>query len=148
MKVILLKDVAKVGQKYDVKDIASGYATNYLIPNNLAEIATKTKIKRAEELRKEHEAERKIQGELLAKNIEALEDASITIAAKAYEKGSLFKGIHEEEIVTALKEQAHVDVLSHMLVLPEPLKEIGEFDIKVEGDGRSGTFKLKVEKEA
>ena len=68
MKVILLKDVASVGKKYEVKNVAAGYANNYLIPNHLVEIATKKKIKYAEERQREIEGERRVQEELLAKN--------------------------------------------------------------------------------
>ena len=59
MKVILLADIANVGQKHDVKEVASGYAANFLIPRKLAEIATDSKIKRVSELKKQHEAEKK-----------------------------------------------------------------------------------------
>jgi len=69
MKVILLKDVPRVGQKYDVKEVANGYGRNYLLPNGLAKLATPSEIERAEERRKQLERERAARAEALAKKL-------------------------------------------------------------------------------
>jgi len=144
MKVILLTDVKNVGHKHDVKQVASGYAANFLIPRKLAEIATDIKIKRISELKKQDEAERKVQADLLSKNMDSLKDVSIEIKAKANEIGHLFKGIHKEEIAAQLKEQAHIDILPEMITLSEPLKVVGEATITVSAGDRSGVFTLRV----
>ena len=144
MKVILLTDVQNVGHKHDVKEVASGYASNFLIPRKLAEIATDIKVKRGSALKKQHEAERKVQEELLSKNVESLKNISIEINAKANEKGHLFKGIHKEDIILQLKEQAHIDIASEMIVLEHPIKEVGEVTIEVKAGDKTGMFTLTV----
>ena len=144
MKVILLTDVHNVGHKYDVKEVASGYASNFLIPRKLAEIATDIKVKRVSELKKQHETEREVQKELLSKNVQSLKNVSIEINAKANENGHLFKGIHKEDIVLQLKEQSHIDIASEMIVLEHPIKEVGEVTIEVKAGDKTGMFTLTV----
>jgi len=152
MKVILLQDIQKVGKKYDIKEVASGYATNFLIPKKLAETATAKKEKGMEVKRAERKAEQKIQDDLLDKNIDALGKVSIEIREKTNDKGHLFKGIHKEEIVRALKEQAHIDLNPEHIVLEQPLKETGEFKIGVTTGDTKAKFTLTIasstEKEA
>lgn len=144
MKVILLKDVGKIGRKFDVKEVSSGYAANFLFPKGLAEVATPAKLKKFEELKKQHDEERKVQNELLLKNIKGLSKTKIELRVNANEKGHLFKGIHVDEILEALKVQAHIDLTADMIVLKGPIKALGEFKIDVEVNEKKGSFKLEV----
>ncbi len=145
MKVILLTNVPKVGRKYEVKDVANGYASNYLIPNKLAELASGNKLKALETLKKQHQEEQKVQTDLLLKNFEALEKARAVIKAKANEQGHLFQGVHEDEIVQALKESAHIDIDPKMIHLERPIKEVGEIEVPVLIGEQKGAFTLVVE---
>ena len=99
MKVILLHDVPRVGQKYDVKDVANGYGRNYLLPRKLAEIATEKAIAGVATLKTQHEGETKVRVDLLLKNLESLNDVTVVMQEKANDKGHLFAGIHKEEII-------------------------------------------------
>lgn len=145
MKVVLLKDVAKIGKKYDVKNVADGHALNMLIPQGLAEIATPQKLKQVEKVRLELVAERKVQADLLAKNLKSLADVKIVAKGKASEKGHLFAGIHKEEIVRLLKEQARVDVLPDFIDLEHPLKEVGEHKISLTVGDKKAQFVVSIE---
>lgn len=145
MKVVLLKDVAKIGKRYDVKNVADGHALNMLIPRGLAEVATAQALKRAEISRLGLEVDKKIQADLLAKNISALESVKIEVKGKANEKGHLFAGIHKEEIVKLLKAQAHIDVLPEYIVLEHPLKEVGDHTISLEVSGKKAKFVVSVQ---
>lgn len=147
MKVILLNDVAKIGHKYDVKDVASGYAANYLFPRKLAEPATAARVKSIEKLQAQAAEERRIQHELLAKNFGALKDVTVTVAGKANEQGHLFKAIKVDEIVSALREQAHVDIAPEMIKLEHSVKALGETKVTVEHGESHGSFTLSVEAE-
>lgn len=144
MKIILLQDVPKVGHKYDVKNVASGFAANFLFPRKLAELASDKKIKNIETRQLQAKEERKIQDTLLEKNIEALKNVSIEITEKSNEQGHLFKGVHKEEIVKALKEQGHIDINPDFIVLEQPIKEIGEYEITVKVEDQTEVFKLVI----
>jgi large subunit ribosomal protein L9 len=144
MKVILLQDVRKVGKKYEVKNVADGYALNMLIPQKMAEAATPQAMKHLEKLKVADETQRKINEKLLAQNLKALNDARVEIQEKVNEKGHLFAGLHKEEIAKAVKEQTRLDVLPDFIVLDRPIKELGEHKIEVKVGDKSASFTLIV----
>ena len=144
MKIVLLKDIPGVGRKHEVKNVSDGYALNFLIPKKVAEIATANAIGRAERMKSEEGMEKKIQEDLLLKNLASLKDVVIEITGKANEKGHLFAGIHAESIVKALKAQKGIDVLPEFLALEKNIKELGEHEIPVRVQDKTGSFKLIV----
>jgi large subunit ribosomal protein L9 len=144
MKVIFLKQVPRVAKKYEVKEVADGYALNFLFPQKAAEMATDASMKRLTELKAAHEADEKIQAELLAKNLDALKEITLTIDAKANEIGHLFAAIHKEELAERLSADARVNVPVASIVLPKPLKEAGEFNIEVKAGEKTASFKVIV----
>src|SRR3989338_2019298 len=110
MKVIFLKDVPRVGKKYDIKEVNDGYAMNFLLPRKLAQNATPKAVAELEIRKKEIVLEREVQEDLLMKNLEEIKDKVITIKAKADEKGHLFAQVHKKEIIETMKEQQHADI--------------------------------------
>lgn len=145
MRVIFLKDVPGVGKKYDIKNVADGYAKNMLLPKKLIEIATDKTIARIELLRKVDDEQKKVRENLIMKNVGELGGVVVTLKEKANEKGHLFAGIHNEELVEALKEQTRIDITPEFIVLEKPIREIGEFIIPVKVHDKKGSFKLIVE---
>ena len=145
MKVIFFKPVPSVAKKFDVKDVADGYALNFLFPKELAEMATPEALGRLEQLKRDHEAEIKIQADLLEKNLNSLKGVSITLQKKANEKGHLFDSIHKDDLISALKAQAHVDMVAEFIDLPRPIKEVGEHEVSVKVNGQEASFKVVVE---
>lgn len=144
MKVVLLKDVPGVGRKYDVKNVSDGYALNLLIPKRLAEIGTASSIGRAERMKSQNLTSQKIQEDLLLKNLASLNGVVVEISGKANDKGHLFASIHAETIVKELKAQKGIVVLPEFLVLEKPVKEIGEHEIPVKVQDKTGKFTLVV----
>lgn len=144
MKVIFLKDVAKVGKRNDVKEVNDGYAINFLFPNKLAERATDKAIKDLELKKKELTVQREIQEELLVKNLEEIKGKVITIEAKANEKGSLFSSIHKKEILEAMQKEHRATINEEFLILEKPIKEVGEFEIPINIKGKKSSFQLIV----
>jgi large subunit ribosomal protein L9 len=144
MKVALIKDVSGLGKKNDVKTVSDGYALNFLIPQKSAEVATAAVLARIELAKKQIEQEKKVMEDLLAKNLHTIHDKEVTIEREANEKGSLFAGIHKEEIVKAVKEEIDVDLLPEFIVLDKPLKEIGSHKIDLKVHGKSATFTLNI----
>ena len=146
MKVIFLQDVPRVGKKYDIKEVNDGYAMNFLLPRKLAERATAKAVAQLEMHKKEIVVEREVQEELLMKNLEEIKNKTIVIKAKADEKGHLFSGIKNKEIVEEMKRQQHADISEEFIVIEKPIKEVGEFDIPIAIKGKKSSFKLIVEK--
>ncbi len=144
MKVILLKSVQKVGKKYDVVEVAPGYAMNALFPKNLAENATPKAIARVAVLKEAEEAERKVREDLLLKNFSEIGAAKIEVSGKANDKGHLFAGLHKEELISALKEQARLDITPEYIVLEKPIKEIGEHKVEVRVQDKTAEFTVVV----
>ena len=144
MKIILLKDVAKVGKKFDVKDISEGYAHNLLIPRGLAIAATPDALKRIDLERARDEGERKVRHELLVKNLTELDGVTITMLEKANEKGHLFAGIHKAEIIPEIQKQTRLQIDAEHMVLDKPIKEVGMHVIEVKVENKSAKFNLDV----
>src|SRR4030043_2219215 len=130
MKVILLKDVEKVGKQVEVREIKEGYARNFLIAKGLAKPATEEALKwlevQKEIQEKKAEDELKKAQELASK----IDDMELTIAVKVGEEGQLFESINSQKIADKLKEIGF-DVKKTQVELSEPIKELGEFPIKI-----------------
>lgn len=130
MRVILLKDIENLGKKYEVKEVKNGFARNFLIPKGIAKPATKKaldwvkKQKEIEEKRAEEELKRVQE---LASGIDGLE---VVIPVKIGEKEQLFESITPQKISEELKDQGF-DIKKTQIDLKEPIKELGEFPIKI-----------------
>ncbi|MES3005571.1 MAG: 50S ribosomal protein L9 [Patescibacteria group bacterium] len=144
MKVILLKDVQKVGKKFQIVDVADGFAMNSLLPRGLAENATPKAIVRAEKFKSEEAADQKVREDLLMKNLKDIGGVKFEIIGKANEKGHLFAGIHKEELVPALKEQTRLDIDPQYIVLDKPIKEVGEHKVEVKVQDKTVEFTVVI----
>lgn len=144
MKIILLKDIAKVGKKYDVKDISEGYAQNLLIPKGLAIAATGEALKRIDLEKARDEGERKIRNELLLKNLAELDGVTVVMIEKANDKGHLFAGIHKAEIIPEIQKQTRLQIDAEHMVLDKPIKELGIHVIEVKAGNKSIKFNLDI----
>jgi len=144
MKIILLKDIPKVGRRYDIKNVSDGYALNLLIPRGLAQIATPQAEKNIETMKAKDLVERKVQGELLLKNLEVIKTLTLNIKEKANEKGHLFAGITKERLVEEIIKSARLNIDAESIKLEKPIKEIGEYKVAVEVMGKSAEFSVVI----
>jgi len=144
MKIILLHDVAKVGKKYDMKNVSDGHALNLLIPQNLAVVATPSAVRRIEKLKSEDSAHKKVQEDLLLMNIKALDGLTLELSEKANEKGNLFAGVHKNEIIKAMKIQKQIDLLPEFIMLDKPIKEVGEHAIEIKVQDKKAKFTVSI----
>ena len=129
-EVILMADVQGLGAQGDVVRVAEGYARNFLLPRNLAAPvteATRRQIEKARKVREEQEAKGLEAAQGLVK---AIEQVSCTIPVKTGEGGKLFGSVTVPDIVSALKAQG-VEVDKHQVDLPEPIRELGVFNIPI-----------------
>src|SRR5665213_1969010 len=99
MKVILLKDVRGLGVHHAIKDVSDGYAINFLLPQKLAEAATEEKVKRLAQQKETHEAEVLAQEAALDMTVASAEGKTISLTARATEKGGLFKALTVKDII-------------------------------------------------
>ncbi|OGZ12202.1 MAG: 50S ribosomal protein L9 [Candidatus Lloydbacteria bacterium RIFCSPHIGHO2_02_FULL_51_22] len=148
MKIILKENIRGVGKKYEVKDVADGYARNFLIARNKAEYATPRAILSAQNAFAEQEKAREEEAVAEKAVLGKLEGTVMRITANANEQGSLFAGIGKEQIVTALKEKGLKGFSRESFDMKEPIKTLGKHIIPLLLDGaRAGDFVLEVERE-
>lgn len=145
MQVILLTNVPKVGRKNEIKNVSDGYASNFLFPRKLAERATPDRIAKVKQLAQQSAQTRELEMSLLQKNLAELKNKHVHFKVRANEQGHLYEGLHEKEILTALKEQLHIDLPTGALVLHSPLKTTGEHTLSVETQGQKGSLALFLE---
>jgi len=144
MKIILLKDVPKIGKKYDIKNVSDGHALNLLIPKGLAEIATPLAVKRVEKMKIEDTSHKKIQEDLLMMNLKSIENTVLEITEKANEKGHLFAGIHKDEIIARMKAEKNISILPEFIELDKPIKEVGEHQVTIKAQDKSVKLRLLI----
>lgn len=146
MKVILIKDVKKIGKRYDIKDVADGHALNMLIPNGMAIPATPGNLNMIETKKKGDMLETAKSEAEIQKALNEIKGINIEMTGKVNDKGHLFAGIHKAEILEAVKKQKGINIMVEHLILEKPIKEVGEHAIKVKVNDREVTFKLVVKK--
>ncbi len=134
MKIVLRKDFKKIGKKGDVKEVADGFARNFLIAQKIAEPATKENIARSKAMKEKEEINIKKRQEEYKKIIKKIDNQKVVLKVKA-EKGKLFGAISAGEVLKALKAGGIGDAVEKQNVnLPQPIKQVGEYSIKISFD--------------
>lgn len=148
MKVILKADVKGKGKKGQMIEVAEGYARNFLLPKGLAVLATAdamNTMRLQEKAKAKADAEAKAAATEIAEKLKGLQ---VKVASKGGEGGKLFGAVTGREIAAALKEQHGVDIDSKKLVLDEPIKSFGSYQVKAKlGFEISGTVYVIVTEE-
>ena len=130
MKVILQQDVKGQGKKGQMVEVSDGYGRNFLLPRKLAVEATAENVntmKMQDRARQARLAEEKAAAQALA---ERLKGVQVNIKARAGQGGKLFGSITSKEISEELKAQFGLDVGKSKIVLSDPIKSFGAFDVK------------------
>jgi large subunit ribosomal protein L9 len=130
MKVLLIKDVYKLGRAGDLKKVADGYGRNFLIPQGLAVLATPGAMKQIERIKSQAEIRRAAQNEELKGLAEQINGVTLTFAAKAGETGKLYGSITPQDVAAALQEQTRFEVKRQQIDM-QPIRELGEFTAHV-----------------
>jgi large subunit ribosomal protein L9 len=148
MKIILLRDVPGVGKKGEVKEANDGYSKNFLLPRGLAKAATPGGIKEAEERAK---VQKTSQEKLFSRSKEAftkLNETELKISAPANEKGHLFAGVDKKAILEKLHHAGFSEMRENDVELTEPIKQTGEYFIKIEHGSLRASVKLIIKSTA
>ena len=130
MKVLLLKDVYKLGRAGDVKRVADGYGRNFLLPQGLAVLATPGALKLVEHIRVKANEQRAILNKEMDTIAKKLEGVVLTFAAKASETGKLYGSVTTQMIAEALQKKTEVDV-SRRQIDSQPLRTLGTFKVSI-----------------
>jgi len=129
MEIILLKNIAKVGDKHEIVTVKNGYGRNYLIPQGFAIIANAKNRLRLDELKQDEEAEEaKLVGHYQA-IADKLKGQVLKIGAKAGTSGKIFGSVTNVQIAQALKDQFELELERKKIDIPEEVKNIGAYKV-------------------
>lgn len=132
MQVILKKDVQNIGEAGEVVNVKDGYARNFLIPKDYAEIATEGALKNREQnLARIKAKQEKLHQEALSKAAEIEKLGMLELSAKAGESGKLFGTITTKKLCEELKEKANIEIDKKTVSLNAPINKIGEFTMLI-----------------
>ncbi len=130
MRVLLLKDVYKLGRAGDVKRVADGYGRNYLLPQSLAVLATPGALKQSEHIRARANEQRAILNNEMGMIAGKIKDLKLFFPAKASETGKLYGSITNAMIAEAITKKSGVEV-NRRQVDTEPVRSLGEHKVRV-----------------
>jgi large subunit ribosomal protein L9 len=147
MKIILMEDVATLGQRGEVREVANGYARNYLLPRKLALPATPANLQNLENLKRQRErAEQRARqaAQAIADRIGGL---TFAVTTRASEDGRLFGSVTAQDVAEFLASQ-QVTVEKRRVLLEEPIKALGEYEVPIRLPHEvTATLKLTVARE-
>jgi large subunit ribosomal protein L9 len=130
MKVLLVKDVYKLGRAGDVKKVADGYGRNFLLPQGMAVLATAGAMKTAERIRNKATEKRAILNNEMSVVAEMLKKVQISFGARAGETGKLYGSITSQEVVDAIQKKTEISVKRQQLDM-QPLRTLGEHTVRI-----------------
>src|ERR1044071_6269035 len=135
MKVLLIKDVYKLGRAGDVKKVADGYGRNFLLPQKMAVLATPGALKQTEKIRSQAEVRRTEQNSELKELANQIQGLTLVFAAKAGETGNLYGSITTQDVAVAIREKTRFEVKKQQIDM-QPIRNLGEFSAHVRSEER------------
>ncbi len=130
MKVIFLADVKGSGKKDQVAEVSDGYARNFLLPRKLAREATAEALNAIEKSKEAAKHREDVKHQEAEEKARALKGKVIQLSVRGGESGKLYGAITNDQIAAALKEQHGLEIDSKRLVLDEPIKSFGAYQVK------------------
>lgn len=143
MKVILLRDVARIGKRSEVKDVPAGHALNFLIPRKMALPATTENLRRIETEHAHHAAQSAHHDADFSAALLTLSTTPIELPMEANAQGNLFKGVHAADIALRFKD-LNIPIEVNEIELLHPIKEVGDHIVSLRAGSQSGTFTLRI----
>lgn len=141
MKVILLKDIAKMGKRGDVKEVADGYAINVLIKKEMALMATPSELLKWKQKADSQNHKKELQTNTFVQLIDKIRHEKIVITGKKSDaKGQLFAAIHESDIADAIFKVTHFSIDPKQVIIIDTIKSLGAHAVEI----KQGTQKEKI----
>ena len=131
MKLILLEDVKNVGQIGEIAEVPAGYGRNFLIPQGMAQLATRSVLRSAElkqQLKASQERRERIEAEGQA---EALQGATLMIGARVGARNRLHGEVTNQDVADAIREEIGVEIDRHKIEIERPIRSLGMFMLPV-----------------
>ena len=144
MKVILLKEVKKIGAGGEIKEVADGYARNFLIPKGLVKFADKKTVAEFEMRRKTKEIRKIKNKKERGRVVHGLQDMSIEIPMKMGEKNKLYASVTSQIISQALRERGF-EIPDKQIIIPKSIKKLGKHSANVKlSSGNTAKINLNI----
>jgi len=131
MKVILVQDVEKLGKFGEVKDVSDGYARNYLIPKKFVLPYSKENLAYVENLKKDIDIKKQREKDFIVEQKHQLEKNTINISVNVGKDNKFYGSVTKEDIVEAIEQQLGIKVDKHSVILEQPIKELGIFNVLI-----------------
>lgn len=131
MKVILLQDVDGLGKAGDLKEVANGYARNFLLPRKLAAGATPSLMANRQQRVVAEQRKREKQADLNRQQSERLSQVTLTFRARVGREGRLYGSITSQDIAAGLRDAEGIVIDRRMIDLPDPIRSVGTFVVPV-----------------
>jgi len=131
MKVLLLKDVYKLGRAGDIKKVANGYGRNYLLPQGMAVLATGSALQKVNVIREEAQKERAILNKEMESVAAQLSGLVLYFPSRVGETGKLYGSITTHMIADAINAKVGGEIVSHRIIETQPIRELGTFNIGI-----------------
>jgi large subunit ribosomal protein L9 len=130
MKIILMADVPALGRRGDLKEVATGYARNYLLPKRLAVPATPANLRNVDTLKRQREREDARAVAAARTAAERIAALALAVSARASDDGRLYGSVSAQDVVDFL-ERHEVPVEKRRVLLEEPIKALGEYRVPI-----------------
>ena len=130
MKVLLTKDVYKLGRAGDIKKVADGYGRNFLLPQGLAVLATAGALRQVDKIKSQAEIRRTEQNSELKDLASHINGVTLVFSAKAGETGKLYGSITTQDVATAIQEKTRYEVKKQQIDM-QPIRTLGDFTAHV-----------------
>lgn len=145
MKVILLRDVAKIGRRFEIVEVPDGFALNKLIPKKDAEAATPTNLKRIQQQKARTSANKAESSAEIIAIVEKLNQNKLNIITKTNDLGHLFKAVHAKDIVKSANDLG-LGLSEEVVIINEPIKSVGEHQIYIKNQDQKLSVNIIVSK--
>ncbi|GEM_PF-40119 len=132
MKVILLKDVPGTGKRGEIKEVADGYAHNFLIKKKLAEPASKQSVRSVQEKEAKKLRDNQKNRQRTEQMVSRLDGAEIEVSEKTNDEGRLYAAITAQKLSSYIQKKCGITVDPKQIIIEDPIKEIGDHRVRID----------------
>ena len=130
MKILLMKDVYKLGRAGDVKKVADGFGRNFLLPQGYAVLATVGALRQVERIKEAATKKRAVLNQEMGAVAEVVNNVAVGFASKAGETGKLYGSVTSQDIADAIKAKTGVEIKRQQIEL-QPIRNLGEYKAQI-----------------